>query len=216
MVSPQEFWIILGLAVVISLLLGAGAAYFLLPMLEKKEDDAPPKPTKKESTKTTDRIRKMFQLITDLTVTLNYSRVLEKSLDAAVLALRLSDLATERLISAVLLFSEEDMAVPDLVVAYGRGLPRPDLGTRVPGVVRPAGTSDRIRQPPYDQRNGSRSGAKTVYILPGLRLWLLHSAPGWPGHLWCAAIWAPRPELFYGRRPGIDRHSSPPGADGDG
>lgn len=134
MVSPQEFWIILGLAVVISLLLGAGGAYFLLPMLEKKEDDAPQKPTKKESTKTTDRIRKMFQLITDLTVTLNYSRVLEKSLDAAVLALRLSDLATERLISAVLLFSEEGMAVPDLVVAYGRGLPRPDLGTRVPGV----------------------------------------------------------------------------------
>jgi len=135
MVSPQEFWIILGLAVVISLLLGGGAVYFLLPLLEKETSDTPPKPTKKENAKTTDRIRKMFQLITDLTVTMNYSRVLEKSLDAAVLALRLSDLNTERLISAVLLFSEDETTAPELVVAYARGLPRPDMNTRVPGVA---------------------------------------------------------------------------------
>lgn len=135
MVSAQEFWIILILAVVISLLLGGGVAYFLLPMLQGKQEDPTPKPKKKENKQITERIRKMFQLITDLTVTLNYSRVLEKSLDASVLALRLSDLSTDRLISAVLLFSEEDMAVPDLVVAYGRGLPRPDLNTRVPGVT---------------------------------------------------------------------------------
>jgi signal transduction histidine kinase len=141
MVSAQEFWIILILAVVISLLLGGGVVYFLLPMLDNNQEDPAPKPKKKENKKTTDRIRKMFQLITDLTVTLNYSRVLEKSLDASVLALRLSDLSTDQLISAVLLFSEEDMPVPDLVVAYGRGLPRPDLNTRVPGV---AGLLERV------------------------------------------------------------------------
>ncbi len=134
MVSAQEFWIILILAIVISLLLGGGAVYFLLPMVDNKSEEDAPKPKKKENKQTTERIRKMFQLITDLTVTLNYSRVLEKSLDASVLALRLSDLSTDRLISAVLLFSEEDMSVPDLVVAYGRGLPRPDLSARVPGV----------------------------------------------------------------------------------
>jgi signal transduction histidine kinase len=134
MVTGQEFWIILISAVIISLLLGGGGVYFLLPKLDSNQDDSAPRPKKKENKQTTERIRKMFQLITDLTVTLNYSRVLEKSLDASVLALRLSDLSTDRLISAVLLFSEEDMQVPDLVVAYGRGLPRPDLSTRVPGV----------------------------------------------------------------------------------
>jgi signal transduction histidine kinase len=76
----------------------------------------------------------MFQLITDLTLTLNYDRVLEKSLDSAFLALNLSELPTNQLVSAVLLFSEEEIGDPDLEVAYGRGLPRPDLDIRTPGV----------------------------------------------------------------------------------
>lgn len=133
MIAVQEFWIILGFTAIIALVLGAGAGYFLLP---KREEDEEPQPTpkKKDQKKIEDRIRRMFQLMTDLTVTLNYSRVLEKSLDAAFLALRISDLPTDRLISAVLLFAEEEMAVPDLVVTYGRGLPRPDMTRRVPGL----------------------------------------------------------------------------------
>jgi len=113
---------------------GGGIGYLLLPKKEETEDSSKPKPKTRDQDKTNERFRKMFQLITDLTVTLNYSRVLEKSLDAAFLALRLSDLPTDRLISAVLLFSEEEMAVPDLVVAYGRGLPRPDMTQRIPGI----------------------------------------------------------------------------------
>ena len=140
MVEAQEFWIILGLAVVIAGLLGAGGVYFLLPRPEPSEEEKP-KPKKKELSRTDKRIREMFQVITDLTVTLNYSRVLEKSLDAALSALRLYDLPTDRLICTVLLFAEEEMAVPDLVVAYGRGLPRPDMTQRVPGV---AGLLERV------------------------------------------------------------------------
>ncbi len=134
MVSGQQFWIIVGLTAIISLLLGGGVGYLLLPRKDS-EDSPKPKPKPKNQDKTNERFRKMFQLITDLTTTLNYSRVLEKSLDAAFLALRLSDLPTDRLISAVLLFSEEEMAIPDLVVAYGRGLPRPDMTQRVPGIA---------------------------------------------------------------------------------
>jgi len=122
-----------GLTAIISLLLGGGVGYLLLPRKDT-EDSPKPKPKSKNQDKINERFRKMFQLITDLTVTLNYSRVLEKSLDAAFLALRLSDLPTDRLISAGLLFSEEEMAIPDLVVAYGRGLPRPDMTQRVPGI----------------------------------------------------------------------------------
>ena len=131
--SEQTVWIILIISGVIALLLGAGVGYFLLPRGEETEEPKP-KPKKKENTKTDERIRRMFALMTDLTVTLNYDRVLEKSHDAAFLALRISDHPTDRLISAVLLFSEDDMAVPDLVVAYGRGLPRPDMAQRVSGI----------------------------------------------------------------------------------
>jgi len=134
MVSGQQFWIIVGLTAIISLLLGGGIVYLLLPK-EEAEVTSKSKPKTRDQDKINERFRKMFQLITDLTVTLNYSRVLEKSLDAAFLALRLSDLPTDRLISAVLLFSEEEMAVPDLVVAYGRGLPRPDMSQRLPGIA---------------------------------------------------------------------------------
>ena len=134
MVSVAEFWIILGLAVVISLLLGAGIAYFLVPKPKSSQVETSTPTRKIGKDKVKERIRRMYALITDLTVTLNYSRVLEKSLDAAFLALRILDMPTDKLISVVLLFAEEEMAQPDLVVAYGRGLPRPDLTTRVPGV----------------------------------------------------------------------------------
>lgn len=135
MISVQEFWVILGLTAIIALLLGAGVGYLLLPKRELNEESkTKPKAKAKDQDNIKERIRKMYQLITDLTVTLNYSRVLEKSLDTAFLALRISDLPTDRLISAVLLFSEEEMAIPDLVVAYGRGLPRPDMTQRLLGV----------------------------------------------------------------------------------
>ena len=134
MVSVSDFWIILGLSVVISLLLGAGVAYFLLPKPKSSQAETPAPKKRRGQDKASQRIRRMYALISDLTVTLNYSRVLEKSLDAAFLALRIVDMPTDKLISAVLLFAEEEMAVPDLVVAYGRGLPRPDLTNRVQGV----------------------------------------------------------------------------------
>ncbi len=134
MVSVQEFWIILGLAVLISLLLGGGAAYFLLPRTETVAEPENNKPKKKSEKKSDDRIRRLFALITDLTVTLNYSRVLEKSLDVAFMALRVSNINTDRLISCVLLFTSDEVSVPDLEVAYARGLPRPDMTTRVPGI----------------------------------------------------------------------------------
>jgi signal transduction histidine kinase len=147
MVSVQEFWIILGLAVVIALLLGAAGAYFLLPKSAAPQDEVQ-KPKKKEEKKSDERIRRLFALITDLTVTLNYSRVLEKSLDVAFLALRISGVNTDRLISAILLFTSDEVAVPELEVAYGRGLPRPDMTTRVPGI---AGLLERVIETANDQ-----------------------------------------------------------------
>jgi len=88
--SAQEFWIILSLTAIIALLLGAGVGYLLLPKKEKGEDPkSKPRVKARGQDRTKDRIRRMYNLISDLTVTLNYSRVLEKSLDATFLALRI-------------------------------------------------------------------------------------------------------------------------------
>ena len=123
-----------------ALLIGLGIGYLVFrdkssPQGKKSPPPKPEKePAREEPSVSDERIRKMYQLITDLTMTLNYERVLEKSLDAALMALRLSDYSTDRLVSAVFLFSEEEMGPPDLYVAYGRGLPRPDLSRRTPGI----------------------------------------------------------------------------------
>ena len=196
MVSVQEFWIILGLTAVIALLLGAGAAYFLLPKQETAEDPSP-KPKKKEDQKSNERIRRMYALITDLTVTLNYSRVLEKSLDAAFLALRISDMPTDRLISAVLLFSEEEMAVPDLVGRLRPGFAPSGSGHPCAGRRRSVGAGDRNRRSPVTNEPGSRSGTKTIHFFPGLSIRLWHSAAGRVGYFWRDPIWPSGRRLFH-------------------
>jgi len=60
----------------------------------------------------------LFQLMAELTATLNYERVLDLSLDAGAAALRAQD---GRLISALLLFEGQDMTI-----ASSRGLPVSD------------------------------------------------------------------------------------------
>lgn len=138
MITTQAFWIMVSLTGLAALAIGVGLGYMIFPKQESPKPSQPQKTEKKPRSKNNDtineRLRKMFQLITDLTLTLNYDRVLEKSLDSAFLALNLNELPTNQLVSAVLLFSDEEIGNPDLEVAYGRGLPRPDLDIRTPGV----------------------------------------------------------------------------------
>ena len=121
-----------------ALLIGLGLGYlvFRRPGENQQPDPKPERPHSKKGppAASNERIRKMYQLITELTMTLNYERVLEKSLDSTFIALRLSDFSTEKLVSAVFLFSEEELGAPDLYVAYGKGLPRPDLSRTTPGI----------------------------------------------------------------------------------
>ena len=138
MITTQAFWIMVSLTGLAALGIGVGLGYMIFPKQESPKPSQSQKTEKKPRSKNNDtineRLRKMFQLITDLTLTLNYDRVLEKSLDSAFLALNLNELPTNQLVSAVLLFSDEEIGKPDLEVAYGRGLPRPDLDIRTPGV----------------------------------------------------------------------------------
>lgn len=136
-ISSPEFWLMIGLTGITALIIGAGLGYLIVSANQKpeeeKENPHPPATNKQKFSNT--RMRKMYQLITDLTTTLNYDRVLEKSLDAALVALSLADISTDQLVSAVFLFSEDNMVDPvELYVAYGRGLPRSDTHRRTPGM----------------------------------------------------------------------------------
>lgn len=138
--NTLSYLVIIVLTGVAALLIGLGLGYLVFNNRSKnvqqnsKEKQKSPKSQAKETDGFNNRIRKMYQLITDLTMSLNYERVLEKSLDAVIMALRLSDYSTDKLVGAVLLFSEDEHGPLDLYVASGRGLPRPDLSRTTPGI----------------------------------------------------------------------------------
>lgn len=139
-INSVQFLIMISLTGTAALLIGLGLGYLIFKQSDNQEKDQLIKKTSKTSSKkeasdmSNEQIRKMYQLITDLTMTLNYERVLEKSLETSFIALQLSDFSTEKLVSAIFLFSEDEFGPPDLYVAYGKGLPRPDQSRTTPGI----------------------------------------------------------------------------------
>jgi len=138
-VNTLSYLVMIVLTGIAALLIGLGLGYLVFNNQPKKTRNSPeskqkPAQPQQSSDGFNSRIRKMYQLITDLTMSLNYERVLEKSLDAVIMALRLSDYSTDRLVGAVLLFSEDEHGPLDLYVASSRGLPRPDLSRTTPGI----------------------------------------------------------------------------------
>jgi signal transduction histidine kinase len=73
-----------------------------------------------------ERLRSLLLMTANLNSTLNYERVLEMTLDLAHNALE--DKRDKRLISALMLFSKDD-----LFIAAARGLPHADLRVTLPG-----------------------------------------------------------------------------------
>lgn len=138
-ISSFDLLIMISLTGIAAVIVGVGMGYLIFSnnqKAEKEPEQSSPAPEPQPQQRVTNtRMRKMYQLITDLTTTLNYDRVLEKSLDAALVALSLADISTDQLVSAVFLFTEDNMVDPvELYVAYGRGLPRSDTHRRTPGM----------------------------------------------------------------------------------
>lgn len=78
------------------------------------------------------RLREVYQLINELTATLNYQRVLDKALDLSMQALSTSDDAEDRLVGVVLLFSERNSESPELYVGSARRLTPADYPQTFP------------------------------------------------------------------------------------
>ena len=110
----------------------AGAS---LGWLTEQARDAAPKEERSEAKRDTpmrigerEQIRTVFQLASELNATLNYERVLEMALDLSAKALAEEGHEDEHLVSALLVFSNEELRV-----ASARRLTHSDLRVTLPG-----------------------------------------------------------------------------------
>jgi signal transduction histidine kinase len=79
------------------------------------------------------RLRDIYNLISKLTATLKYERVLEIALDLGSRVLATPNIPAEKLVSAVMLFAESDHEHPVLTVGSARHFTQADLRVVLPG-----------------------------------------------------------------------------------
>jgi signal transduction histidine kinase len=118
--------IILGIVLCLAVL----AIFGKLNFGGKKESDSGNKPIWDIDHR---RLREIYNLISKVTSTLKYENVLEIALDLGSRVLATPHIPADRLVSAVLLFTQSSGERPDLTIATSRRLPQPDLRTVFPG-----------------------------------------------------------------------------------
>jgi signal transduction histidine kinase len=79
------------------------------------------------------RLRDIYVLISKVTATLKYERVLEIALDLGSRVLATPNVSAERLVSAVLLFTEAERGHPSLTVGAARHFTQSDMRVVLPG-----------------------------------------------------------------------------------
>jgi signal transduction histidine kinase len=79
------------------------------------------------------RLREIYNLISKVTSTLKYQTVLETALDLGARVLATPNIPAERLVSAVLLFTEAELDHPVLTVGSARHFTWPDMRVVLPG-----------------------------------------------------------------------------------
>ncbi len=119
--------------------------------------------------------RVIFKLISELSATLNYQRVLELSLDLSASALAELDAPMERFVRAVLLFAQNEQGENELQVATARNLSPIDLRVTLPGTSgilarvlddgRPI-SSQNFHQDPELKRFLALGECKSIYCYP--------------------------------------------------
>lgn len=88
---------------------------------------------RKVRTKEQDKLQTIFELISALSATLNYQKVLETSLDLSATALAELDAPIDRLVSAVMLFTGHSSKTPEMKIASGRRLLPTDKNVTLTG-----------------------------------------------------------------------------------
>jgi len=144
-------------------------------------DYAPPESTGKpqagqrKSRREPDRPNAIFKLVSVLSATLNYQRVLETALDLSAEAIAEGDEQAQRMVSAVLLYSENESGNPELRVGSSRRFTQADMRISSPGTdgllgkVIDGGEARLIREIPKDPDLGrivALRACQSAYCIP--------------------------------------------------
>ncbi len=129
----QEALVQMGLYLLSYLAVGVPLAYWVLHLqkrtstgLQNSKRHAPQKSDHESQ-------RVLYKLISELSATLNYQRVLDLALDLSASALAELDSPTERFVRAVLLFAKNEQDNTELQVATARNFSPTDLKLTLPG-----------------------------------------------------------------------------------
>jgi signal transduction histidine kinase len=122
-----------------------------------------------------ERRRAIYELITALSASLNYQKVLQTSLELSANTLTELDAPADKLVSAVLLFTQSDRHSPELAVASSRMFLPGDRSATLPGVeglvshVIDEGSSalsKDLSKDPELSRLGSLRNCTSAYCIP--------------------------------------------------
>jgi hypothetical protein len=121
-----------------ALLVGLCGGYFLFRFLEVKPGESSQSQNRKRAltvSQQTDRqqLHAIYDLISALSASLNYQRVLDNVLDLSASILGLPNGPVERLVSAVLLFSKNQGRPTELSIGSARRLTPTDMHIVLPG-----------------------------------------------------------------------------------
>jgi signal transduction histidine kinase len=174
---PQDTLLLVGIMLPIYILVGLGLAY-LGQRLER--DQRFPRRTRDGQLKVIDRKelerrRTIYELISELSATLNYQRVLETSLDLGSHALEELGASIDKLASAVMLFDSQQSDSPELAIATARRFLASDRNLILPGIrgalaqVIETGNAVFKNDPRTDPELGqiiALHNCRSVYLLP--------------------------------------------------
>lgn len=121
------------------------------------------------------RLREIYNLISKVTATLKYQRVLEIAMDLSSRVLATPNMSAEQLVSAVLLFTEAEYQQPVLTVGSARHFTQSDMRTVLPGTSGLIGEvitegvakgRDELDKDPELSRIIALRSCKVAYCLP--------------------------------------------------
>jgi len=135
-IPREDALLLVGILLPLNILAGMGLVYLgtrlNLGVQLPKRERRPPKKTIDH--KELERRKTVYGLISELSATLNYQKVLETSLDLATTAMEELGAPVDRLVSAVMLFTGQDPSSPELNVATARRFLMQDKNLTLPGM----------------------------------------------------------------------------------
>jgi len=136
--SPSDFYLLAVVIAILGILVGVALGYYgFRASSQNIQSPRQPRPAHGETTRAESaersRLRAIYNIISALTASLNYQRVLDNILDLSTSILGTPNTPNERLVSAVLLFSPNENSQTELIVGTARRFTNADMRIGLPG-----------------------------------------------------------------------------------